>query len=132
MSTIGPAVVSLELYVMPAHVMAYGGASPGLFVLPSLCRYGVALYTPCLLRRQRAPGGVRRVDWMYLAAAARSGVTLRVHLSADWEQAHVRLRLEGVAIEPGALAHLPPDELATVLSHPLQQVRESALLALGR
>ena len=127
----GPAVVGLETEVLPTTVTWEDGSPPSLRVLVPLCRYGVAIYAPYLQRQSSPPGVRRRVNWRYLPGTTRSGATFVVEMRAGYEDARVRLRLQGLVIAPGTLANLTPEELAGALAHPLQSVREAALMGLA-
>jgi hypothetical protein len=67
--------------------------------------------------------------WVYDLVA--SGASSVMTLSDDWRGAHVSLRLVRLDLTPGALDGLTVDDLVEALRHPLPDVREAALLAVG-
>ena len=122
----GPAIVGLELVVLPCRVEV-GVLDPGL---PSLeiwaprCRYGYATYdVACQL------AGESMLTSCYLKIVGGTSRAVRARRRRKrWPVRYV-LRLLSLAVAPGALDYLGQAEMVEALAHPLRSVREAAILS---
>lgn len=122
----GPDVVGLEPIVLPCAIElgTLGADDLGFKVFAPRCRYGAAIYLAWLVMPSGNVVGADLDDavvggqhaW-YTRPVGPSPVRIELHMLALWE-------LQG-------LDSLKPAELLEALTHPLAEVRQGAIVALG-
>jgi hypothetical protein len=125
--------VGLESVVLPCRVEkgVLDSGLPSVEIWAPTCRYGAALYHVFLVRPASASGSERQTTRMCVYDLVPGGESSSRNLSEDWRGAQVILQLLRVDLAPGALDGLTLYDLVGVLRHPLPNVREAALMALG-
>ena len=125
----GPEVVGVEMVVLPTAVEGEANDAElrTCWITAPACRYGSALYWPQM--RFGLSSSILVVDGYESIA---SGTRAECFLDSELPLRQVDLVLVSASFEYRALSRLVPAEVAEVLGHPSQRVREAALLALGQ
>jgi hypothetical protein len=97
------------------------------WVTAPTCRYGSAVYQAQM--RFALGGSILEIDAEERIAG---GACTECVLDIEYPLQRVDLFLTSVWLSPGALSGMTPDELAEAFQHPVRDIHEAVLLALGR
>ena len=125
----GPDSVGLQPSVLPSAITmdAEDERRCVCWITAPTCRYGRAVYRGEL----RFALGSSTLEVVSEEAVA-GGSTVACKLDIVYPLDRVDLVLVSVSIAPAALSKVTRDELVDALQHPLRDVREAVLLALGQ